>query len=89
MDLLLDESSFDKFFQYVEPDDLFKNAAFMPSYDNETRLRSLRVVDRSFILAIEEGLVALQQYFRLEYGPDVPFEYVSHTNTTAAEATSD
>lgn len=79
LDLVFDESSFEKFFQYVETSEIFKNHANINLVDHEIRLKSLKIVDKDFLYDIEIGLHAFETYLLNEFGPNITFSYVSYT----------
>lgn len=78
LDLVYDESSFEKFFKFVDPADILKSHLGIPEIDNEIKLQNLKIVDKDFIFEVETGLQALQTYFIKEYGSGISFSYVSH-----------
>jgi hypothetical protein len=83
LDLNLDESSFEKYFEYVDPEHFQRNLTSIPVVEGEIKLRSLKVVDKSFLFELESGLNAFESYLISEYGekgvPSFPYLFYERT----------
>ena len=56
----MDESSFEKYFEWIDQETFQANLQEpLPVIPGEVMLRSLKIVDKSFIQEIEQGIQAL------------------------------
>ena len=62
LDLVFDDSSFEKYFEFVDPDYFARNLQSLPTVEGEVNLKSLKVVDKKFLFEIEAGLNAYEKY---------------------------
>ena len=66
-DLILDDSSFKKYFEEVDPDTFEQAGNRIPRKPNEITLKSLRMVDSDFIQVIDEPIKQFEKYLMTEY----------------------
>ena len=76
LDLVFDDSSFEKYFEYIDADEFQGKLKNVPKVEGEVKLKSLKIVDKDFLYEIEPGLHAYETYLLSEYGPDITFPYV-------------
>jgi hypothetical protein len=76
LDIIFDESSFETYFKYVDPDEFTKKLTNIPNIEGEIKLQSLKIVEKDFLFEIEPGLHAFETYLINEYGHDITFPYV-------------
>ena len=62
LDLNFDESSFEKYFEYVDVEHFAKNIQSLPNVQGEVKLKSLKVVDKKFLFEFESALNAYENY---------------------------
>ncbi len=62
LDLVFDDSSFEKYFEFVDPDNFARSLQSLPTVEGEVKLKSLKVVDKKFLFEIEAGLNAYEKY---------------------------
>ena len=67
----------------MDPEEFTKNLSDpLPSIDNEVKIKSLKVVDKSFLYEIEPSLNAFEQYLLSEYGEcNATFPYLFYERT--------
>lgn len=68
LDLILDESSFNKYFEYIEPNQYF-NSTSIPK--ENFYIKSLKVVKNKFIEEIQDAIRAFEKYLMNEFGGEV------------------
>ena len=78
LDIVFDESSFEKYFQNIDPEEFQKNLTNVPKVEGEIKLPSLKIVEKDFLFELEQGLHAFETYLLNEYGNDITFPYVSN-----------
>ena len=84
LDLVFDDSSFEKYFKYVDPEDFARNLHSLPTVEGEIKLKSLNVVDKNFLLNLESGLNAYEKYLLQNYtsgGTPPNFPYLFYERT--------
>ena len=79
LDLNFDDSSFEKYFEFVNVEHFARKIPSIPVVEGEIKLKSLKVVDKKFLFEIEPALNAYEKYLIQEYGgggnqtPAIPF----------------
>jgi hypothetical protein len=79
LDLNFDDTSFEKYFEYVDIEHFARKMTPIPVVEGEVKLKSLKVVDKKFLFEIEPALNAYEKYLIQEYGgggnqpPTFPF----------------
>jgi len=77
LDVTFDESSFEKYFEWIEQDSFqSKLQEPIPVIPGEVLLRSIKIVDKSFIMELEQGIQAFETYLLNEYGKFASFPYL-------------
>ena len=74
LDLTFDESSFEKFFEKLDPTDFKRDGQPLqsqPGSEMEIKLSSLKIVNKDFLYEIEGGLKAFETYLFDTFGQDV------------------
>jgi len=66
--LFFDDSSFDKYFQSIDPADFKRDGQVVPLRDGEVRLNSIKMVDKDFLFEIENALKMFESYLYNEFG---------------------
>jgi len=58
LDIVLDESSFEKYFEIIDSDGQFQSKLDepIPVIQGEVKLPSLKIIDRQFIVEIEQAI---------------------------------
>eukprot|EP00347_Sterkiella_histriomuscorum_P005987 403354508 len=82
LDLYFDESSFDKYFQMLDPADFkMKDGQTIPTKEGEIKLPTIKIVDKDFLFEIEGALKTFENYLFNEFGQEVQFPYVVYERT--------
>jgi len=81
IDLLFDDSSFQKFFELIDASYFQDNHQTFPTRPNETFLKSIKIVDKAFIMELVTGLQAFENLLIKEFGADAQFNYLAYERT--------
>ena len=76
-----DEESFSKTFKFIEQDQFKVDGRVLESRPGETFLKSLKMLPKTFMESVKEGLTEFENYLKKEFGNDVSFNYIVFERT--------
>ena len=80
IELEYDEESFEKTFGFYEHDQ-FKVGGKVITNKDEIMLKSIKVVPKSFVDSITDGLTEFETYLKNDFGDDVTFDFLVYERT--------
>ncbi len=71
LELVFDESSFDKYFEKIDSSNFERDNQVVPMKEGEIKLSSLKIVDKDFLYEIQDSLKEFENYLLAEFGSEV------------------